>query len=82
MISAEASEKLAEAFRQITIFLILFLGTLLVVSITLIILGIYFLHKGKLAKEAKTKKKFKILAIICWILAVLIISYIIWLYIV
>ena len=81
MISAEASEKLAEAFRQITIFLIVFLGTLLVVSITLIILGIYFLHKSKLAKEAKTKKKFKILAIICWILAALVVSYIIWLYI-
>lgn len=81
MISEEASAGLVEIFRQITIFIVVLLGVMLVLSISLIVLGIYFLYKSKSAKEDRNKKIFKILAIICWILASIIVGYIIWLYI-
>jgi hypothetical protein len=81
MITPEASERLLETFRQIAMFIMIFVGTLAIISIFLIALGLYFSHKSKLAKEAKSKKRFKILSIICWILAIPIIGFLIWLYI-
>lgn len=81
MISPEISEKLGEAFRQVAVFIIVFLGTLLATCSFLIALGVYFLHKSKSAEGTKNKKIFKILAIICWTLASLIMGYVIWLYI-
>ncbi len=65
MISEEASARLAETFRQIVTFIVVLLGAMFVLSVFLIVLGIYFLHKSKSAKEDRNKKIFKILAIIC-----------------
>ena len=75
MVTEEIGAALAQVVKNVIIYIALFTGILGAISISLIITGVVINRKGKLEKN-KEKLRYKVIPVICWIIAGIIICYI------
>ena len=75
MVTEEIGAALAQVVKNVIIYIALLSGILSVISIILIITGVVINRKGKLEKN-KGKLRYKVIPVICWAMAGIIICYI------